>query len=111
MGVKVRKPKGHTAWCVVIDHDGQRKSKSVGTREAAERVKREIEARLAMGGKAPFQEPEAKLPTLAVTPRHGFRILNTSVNPAPPVSTVNICGFTSCRGLARSSSTASNAIK
>jgi len=66
MGVKVRKPKGHTAWCVVIDHDGQRKSKSVGTREAAERVKREIEARLAMGGKAPFQEPEAKLPTLAV---------------------------------------------
>ncbi len=41
MGVKVRKPRGHTSWCVVIDHQGQRKTKAVGSREAAERVKRE----------------------------------------------------------------------
>ena len=34
---------------VVIDHQGQRKTKAVGTRESAERVKREIEVRLANG--------------------------------------------------------------
>ena len=42
MGVKVRKPRGHTSWCVVIDHQGQGKTKAVGRREAAERVKREV---------------------------------------------------------------------
>lgn len=47
MGVKVRK-RG-SKWYVVIDYHGRRKSKCVGTREAAEKVKREIEARLAMG--------------------------------------------------------------
>jgi len=47
MGVKVRKRNGK--WYVVIDYHGRRKSKCVGTREAAERVKREIEARLALG--------------------------------------------------------------
>ena len=47
MGVKVRKHNGK--WYVVIDHHGRRKSKRVGTREAAEKVKREIEARLALG--------------------------------------------------------------
>jgi len=47
MGVKVRK-RG-AKWYVVIDYHGRRKSKCVGTREAAEKVKREIEARLAMG--------------------------------------------------------------
>ena len=52
MAVKVRKPKGHRSWCVVIDHGGKRKTVAVGTREAAERVRREIEARLANGGTA-----------------------------------------------------------
>jgi integrase len=47
VGVKVRKRRGK--WYVVIDYHGRRKSKCVGTREAAERVKREIEARLALG--------------------------------------------------------------
>ena len=50
MGVKVRKRKGQKSWSVVIDHQSQRKTKTVGSREAAERVKREIEARLALGG-------------------------------------------------------------
>ena len=36
-------------WYVVIDYHGKRKSKCVGTCEAAEKVRREIEARLALG--------------------------------------------------------------
>ena len=47
MGVKVRKRGGK--WYVVIDYHGRRKSRCVGTREAAERVKREVEAKLALG--------------------------------------------------------------
>lgn len=65
MGVKVRKPKGHTAWCVVIDHQGQRKTKAVGSREAAERVRREIEARLALGGVQSLEPVKPALPTLS----------------------------------------------
>ena len=58
--------RGHTSWCVVIDHRGQRKTKAVGSREAAERVKREVEARLADGGSMEAVEPQKPaLPTLA----------------------------------------------
>ena len=57
MGVKVRKRNGK--WYVVIDYRGRRKSKMVGTREAAEKVKREIEARLAFGDFGIFSEQEA----------------------------------------------------
>src|ERR1700674_4110340 len=64
MSVKVRKPKGHTSWCVVIDHGGQRKTQAVGTREAAERVKREIEARLALGGMESLEPEKPLSPTL-----------------------------------------------
>ena len=64
MGVKVRRPKGHASWCVVIDHEGYRKTKAVGTREAAERVKREIEARLALGGLAALEPARPGVPTL-----------------------------------------------
>ena len=62
MGVKVRKRNGK--WYVVIDHHGRRKSKSVGSREAAERVKREVETRLALGDLG-FQRAEEnpELPT------------------------------------------------
>ena len=56
MGVKVRKRNGK--WYVVIDYHGQRKSKCVGTREAAERVRREIESRLALGEVGILAEPE-----------------------------------------------------
>ena len=47
MGVKVKKYKG--SWYVFINYHGQRKAKKVGRRDAAEKVKREIEARLALG--------------------------------------------------------------
>lgn len=47
MSVRIRKRNG--AWWVFICYHGQRKAKRVGTREAAERVKQEIEARLALG--------------------------------------------------------------
>ncbi len=58
MGVKVRKR--NAKWYVVIDYRGRRKSKCVGTREAAERVKREIEARLALGDVGIFGKPEGQ---------------------------------------------------
>jgi hypothetical protein len=57
MGVKVRKR--NVKWYVVIDYHGRRKSKMVGTREAAERVKREIEARLALEDTGIF-EPKSR---------------------------------------------------
>ena len=64
MGVKVRKPKEHSSWCVVIDHQGQRRTKAVGTREAGERVNREIEVRLALGGMSSLEPQTRALPTL-----------------------------------------------
>jgi integrase len=55
VGVKVRKRR--RKWYVVIDYHGHRKSKCVGTREAAEKVKREVEARLALGDLSVLSEP------------------------------------------------------
>jgi len=62
MGVKLRKKKGK--WYLFINWHGRRKAKCLGTREAAEKVKREIEARLALGDLG-FLKPEEKpeLPT------------------------------------------------
>ena len=40
MSVKVRKR--NNAWWVFINYRGRRKAKKVGTREAAEKVKRQI---------------------------------------------------------------------
>jgi integrase len=59
MSVRVRKRKG--AWWVFITYHGRRKAKKVGTREAAERVKRVLEARLTLGDLAIFGTGE--LPT------------------------------------------------
>ena len=61
MSVKVRKRSN--AWWVFINYHGRRKAKKVGTREAAEKVKRQIEARLALGDFG-FLE-ERKEPTFA----------------------------------------------
>jgi integrase len=47
MGVKIKK-RG-AKWYVYVNYHGKRKNRCVGTREAAERVRREIEARLALG--------------------------------------------------------------
>jgi hypothetical protein len=64
MGVKVRRPKGYASWCVVIDHNGRRTTKAVGSREAAERVRREIEVRLALGQTATPGSEKRPFPTL-----------------------------------------------
>ena len=57
MGVKVRKRNG--AWWVYVDYHGRRKAKKVGTREAAEKVKREVEAKLALGDMRIFEPASA----------------------------------------------------
>ena len=61
MSVRIRKRNG--SWWVFISYHGRRKAKKVGTREAAERVKREIEARLALGDLGFFNEAERQTPT------------------------------------------------
>jgi len=63
MGVKVRKHKG--IWYVFIDHLGRRKAKKVGSREAAEKVRREIEARLALGDLGFMNKETQRPPTFA----------------------------------------------
>jgi len=60
MSVKIRKRKG--AWWIFICYHGRRKAKKVGTREAAERAKREIEARLALGNFGFFAEGKPQMP-------------------------------------------------
>jgi integrase len=47
MGIKIRKRGGK--WYLFIDYQGKRKAKCVGTRAAAEQVKRALEAKLALG--------------------------------------------------------------
>ncbi len=61
MGVKLKKR--INAWWVFVTYHGRRKAKKVGTRQAAEKVKREIEARLAIGDFRIFEE--RKEPTFA----------------------------------------------
>jgi integrase len=63
MAVKVKRYKG--SWYVFIDRCGQRKAKKVGSREAAEKVRREIEIRLALGEFGLTKEDTPKVPTLA----------------------------------------------
>ena len=57
MGVKVRK-KG-AKWYVVVDYHGRRKAKCVGSREAAEQVRRQVEAKLALGEDVYKRQPSA----------------------------------------------------
>ena len=47
MGVTIRKRAGK--WYVFVNYRGRRKSKCVGSREAAEQVRRQLEAKLALG--------------------------------------------------------------
>ena len=62
MGVKIKK-KGRQ-WYIFINYKGRRKAKKVGSREAAEKVKREIEARLALGDVSCLKpEEKSELPT------------------------------------------------
>jgi integrase len=61
MGVKVRK-RG-AKWYVLVDYHGRRKSKCVGSREAAEQVRRQVEAKLALGDLSVLNAPDDKKPT------------------------------------------------
>jgi integrase len=61
VSVRIRKRKG--AWWIFICYRGKRKAKRIGTREAAERVKREIEARLALGDLRVFGDTKPETPT------------------------------------------------
>jgi integrase len=59
MGVKIRKRGGK--WFVFVNYHGQRKAKCVGSsRDVAESVRRQLEARLALGDLGVFTEAESQ---------------------------------------------------
>ena len=59
MAVKVRQRNG--AWWIYIDHHGKRKAKKIGSKAAAEQVKRRLEREIALGG---FGIGDATIPKL-----------------------------------------------
>jgi len=61
MGVKIKKR--CAKWYVYVNYHGRRKNRCVGTREAAEKVRREIEARLALGDLAFLNDGGKPVPT------------------------------------------------
>jgi len=63
MSVKIRKKGGK--WYVFVHYQGRRKAKGVGTRAAAEEVKRTLEARLALGDLGFLQHRDSEVPTFA----------------------------------------------
>jgi integrase len=61
MGVKIRKRRGK--WYVFVNYHGHRKAKSVGnSRQIAEQVKRQLEARLALGDVGFLSNGEKRVP-------------------------------------------------
>src|SRR5579883_2717513 len=94
MGVKVRKPGAHSSWCVVIDHEGQRKTIAVGSREAANRVKREIEVRLALGGMDAIKAEKPLLPTLSEYAKGWLKTVEHQRKPSTAGFYASICGYT-----------------
>jgi len=59
MGVKIRKRGGK--WYVFVNYHGRRKAKCVGaSREIAEQVRRQVEAKLALGDMGVFQSEEGE---------------------------------------------------
>ena len=63
MGVTVRqkvKGKGNP-WYVFVNHDNQRTSKMIGSKDAAQKVARTIEAKLALGEFSFEEEKHAKI--------------------------------------------------
>ncbi len=62
MGVKIKK-RG-SKWYVYVNYHGKRKNRCVGTREAAEKVRREVEARLALGDVGFLNDSEVQTPTV-----------------------------------------------
>jgi integrase len=64
MGVKVRKLRGK--WYLVIDYRGKRKTRVIGTdRKIAEQVRRQVEAKLALGDVGILEQDKANVPTFA----------------------------------------------
>src|SRR6516165_4825016 len=61
MSVKIRKKGGK--WYVFCHYQGRRKAKCVGTRAAAEQVKRTLEAKLALGDLGFLQNATLEVPT------------------------------------------------
>jgi hypothetical protein len=62
MGVKIRKLRGK--WYLVIDHRGKRKTRVIGTdRKIAEEVRRQVEAKLALGDTGIFGSNERTIRT------------------------------------------------
>src|SRR5271167_4827030 len=62
MGVKIRKLRGK--WYLVIDCRGKRKTRVIGTdRKIAEQVRRQVEAKLALGDVGILIAEEKLLPT------------------------------------------------
>ena len=75
MAVIVReKVKGSNEWWIFINHNGKRRSKKIGSKKAANSVKREIEARLARGDMGMIKE---KPPTLS---KYGKEIFESPLN-------------------------------
>jgi len=63
MAVKIRERNG--AWWIFIDHDGKRKAKKVGTKAAAEKIQKQIEARLTLGDLRLLEPKKPPEPTFA----------------------------------------------
>jgi integrase len=62
MGVKIRKLRGK--WYLVIDYRGKRKTRVIGTdRKIAEEVRRQVEAKLALGDIGIFGSDQRLIPT------------------------------------------------
>ena len=61
MGVKIKK-RG-SKWCVYVNYHGKRKNRCVGTCEAAEKVRRELQARLALGDVTFLSESKTQAPS------------------------------------------------
>src|SRR5215831_1860365 len=71
MGVKIKK-RG-SKWYVYVNYHGRRKNRPVGTREAAERVRREIEARLALGDTGFLAEHDEQVQTFGAYADRWFK--------------------------------------
>jgi integrase len=61
MGVTIRKHRGK--WYVFVNYRGRRKAKCVGSREAAEQVRRQVEAKLALGDLSVLDTGDDKRPS------------------------------------------------
>ena len=61
MGVTIRKRRGK--WYVFVNYHGRRQAKCVGSREAAEQVRRILEAKLALGDFSALDSEADKIPT------------------------------------------------